>query len=172
MKKKNKNKKTINFFFVCRRFKNSIFCHACRGTQAKAPLYGCDYCSLSWHMDCIDPPISHPPNPASKWMCPSHADHFLVIALSHSLPFFLSHFNLFFISFLFPLQPKQRRKRRAQPEIEDEELPYRVEVEKEPPFQTVVLDGKQHILPERAVKIQFLERVIRFRKKHFPEFSL
>ena len=38
----------------------------------------CDYCPLSWHMDCIDPPMASMPNPARKWMCPTHVEHVLV----------------------------------------------------------------------------------------------
>ncbi|KAG9013861.1 hypothetical protein FRB93_000242 [Tulasnella sp. JGI-2019a] len=42
------------------------------GLKAMIP---CDYCPLSWHLDCLDPPmVTLPPN-HKKWMCPNHAEH-------------------------------------------------------------------------------------------------
>ena len=61
-----------------RRFQNSAFCFCCRGSALRGTLLMCDYCPLSWHMDCLDPPLSSPPYPTVKWMCPNHADRFLV----------------------------------------------------------------------------------------------
>ena len=95
----NNRMKQFQLHQFLRKFQNSSFCFVCRGTQMKATLYGCDYCPLSFHLDCIDPPISHPPNPAIKWMCPNHADRFLVFMrmkmLSPVLVFFLfSHIYL------------------------------------------------------------------------------
>lgn len=41
-----------------------------------APLIQCDYCSLLFHMDCLDPPLTA--FPAGKWMCPNHVEHLVV----------------------------------------------------------------------------------------------
>jgi hypothetical protein len=44
----------------------------------------CDYCSLQWHLDCLDPPMANPPpraangKPKNNWMCPNHIDHELL----------------------------------------------------------------------------------------------
>lgn len=42
----------------------------------------CDYCPLHWHMDCLDPPMTHfYPRKGTQmqdfgdWMCPVHVDH-------------------------------------------------------------------------------------------------
>ncbi|KAG2157585.1 uncharacterized protein EDB93DRAFT_1238461 [Suillus bovinus] len=40
-------------------------------------MVSCDYCSLHWHLDCLDPPLVTMPPFNKKWMCPNHADHVL-----------------------------------------------------------------------------------------------
>ncbi|KAI9006590.1 hypothetical protein CLU79DRAFT_780122 [Phycomyces nitens] len=54
-----------------------ILCYRCRKTAVSAPIVGCDYCTLYWHMDCLDPPMCIPPNSSRKWMCPNHVEHVL-----------------------------------------------------------------------------------------------
>ncbi|KAG2221371.1 hypothetical protein INT45_012417 [Circinella minor] len=51
--------------------------HKCRKSALHGRMITCDYCPLSWHMDCIDPPMASMPNPARKWMCPTHVEHVL-----------------------------------------------------------------------------------------------
>ncbi|XP_046682303.1 PHD finger protein 12 isoform X2 [Homalodisca vitripennis] len=50
-------------------------CFTCGRSCKKAPLIACDYCSLFYHMDCLDPPLTFPPK--GMWMCPSHCQHYL-----------------------------------------------------------------------------------------------
>lgn len=38
------------------------------------PMAKCDYCSLSWHLDCLDPPLPTAKTVGTKWKCPNHAD--------------------------------------------------------------------------------------------------
>jgi transcriptional regulatory protein PHF12/RCO1 len=38
----------------------------------------CDHCSLHWHLDCLDPPLSSMPPAHKKWMCPAHVEHIAV----------------------------------------------------------------------------------------------
>ncbi|KIY65730.1 hypothetical protein CYLTODRAFT_424093 [Cylindrobasidium torrendii FP15055 ss-10] len=40
-------------------------------------IVSCDYCSLHWHLDCLDPPLSTAPPLTKKWMCPAHMEHVL-----------------------------------------------------------------------------------------------
>lgn len=40
-------------------------------------MISCDYCLLSWHLDCLDPPLVCLPPPHKKWMCPNHIEHVL-----------------------------------------------------------------------------------------------
>jgi len=55
----------------------SCFCHGCGKSALRGPLLVCDFCPLAWHLDCLWPPLSGPPPPFKKWMCPTHIDHFL-----------------------------------------------------------------------------------------------
>ena len=41
-------------------------------------IVSCDYCDLSWHLDCLDPPLDSMPLFGIKWMCPNHADQVYV----------------------------------------------------------------------------------------------
>lgn len=41
-------------------------------------IVSCDYCDLSWHLDCLDPPLDCMPLLGIKWMCPNHADQVYV----------------------------------------------------------------------------------------------
>ncbi|EGN96125.1 hypothetical protein SERLA73DRAFT_170540 [Serpula lacrymans var. lacrymans S7.3] len=40
-------------------------------------MLSCDYCSLHWHLDCLDPPLASMPPFGKKWMCPNHTDQVL-----------------------------------------------------------------------------------------------
>ncbi|PYH85903.1 hypothetical protein BO82DRAFT_428883 [Aspergillus uvarum CBS 121591] len=65
-----------------------IFCFKCAGSAASGrPIIQCDICPLSWHLDCLDPPMAAPPAqvPGSdlahhNWICPNHAWHDYVYA--------------------------------------------------------------------------------------------
>ncbi|KAJ2156088.1 hypothetical protein GGF46_005422 [Coemansia sp. RSA 552] len=52
-----------------------IMCYRCRLSALHGLVVRCDYCPLSWHWDCLDPPLSSAPPPHRKWMCPNHAEH-------------------------------------------------------------------------------------------------
>jgi PHD-finger len=54
------------------------------------PILSCDYCSLHWHMDCLDPPMTGIPAKEKKWMCPNHIEHMFVsqiLILPSSAPY-------------------------------------------------------------------------------------
>lgn len=51
-------------------------CFSCSKSCKRAPLISCDYCSLFFHQDCLDPPMTA--LPAGRWMCPNHPQHFIV----------------------------------------------------------------------------------------------
>ncbi|KAI3643652.1 hypothetical protein MP228_009816 [Amoeboaphelidium protococcarum] len=51
------------------------FCHQCGQSFVKGTLISCDYCPLHFHMDCLNPPLTIPPQQKDrKWKCPAHAD--------------------------------------------------------------------------------------------------
>lgn len=39
----------------------------------------CGFCGLSWHLDCLDPPLAKEPPLAKKWRCPAHVDDLLAV---------------------------------------------------------------------------------------------
>lgn len=51
-------------------------CFSCKKSCKRAPLISCDYCTLFFHQDCLDPPMTA--LPAGRWMCPNHPQHFIV----------------------------------------------------------------------------------------------
>ncbi|KAG1122201.1 hypothetical protein G6F42_011699 [Rhizopus arrhizus] len=54
-----------------------ILCYQCRKTALRKPMINCDFCPLHWHLDCLNPPMASPPNPAKKWRCPNHIEHII-----------------------------------------------------------------------------------------------
>jgi len=49
------------------------YCFICRKSSIKqGPSIHCDYCSLTYHLDCLTPPITSLPLLNNKWMCPNH----------------------------------------------------------------------------------------------------
>jgi hypothetical protein len=59
--------------------------------EAWKSIVSCDYCSLHWHLDCLDPPLSSMPPEGKRWMCPNHADKLLVS--TDSMPVVESSYN-------------------------------------------------------------------------------
>jgi len=57
-----------------------IMCYVCVKTSRVGPLVTCDYCPLSFHLDCLDPPMSEIPR--DVWMCPNHVESYLDTCLS------------------------------------------------------------------------------------------
>ncbi|KAF9532372.1 hypothetical protein CPB83DRAFT_891105 [Crepidotus variabilis] len=47
-------------------------------------MVSCDYCTLHWHLDCLNPPLSTLPPFNKKWMCPNHAER--VLPLKRRIP--------------------------------------------------------------------------------------
>ncbi|KAK9480382.1 hypothetical protein V1514DRAFT_195629 [Lipomyces japonicus] len=51
----------------------TILCYRCgKSSLDERPIASCDYCSLHWHLDCVDPPMNTMPSGNRKWMCPNH----------------------------------------------------------------------------------------------------
>lgn len=50
-----------------------ILCNRCgRSSDGERPIISCDYCPSRFHLDCLDPPLTIPPNRNKAWMCPCH----------------------------------------------------------------------------------------------------
>ncbi|KAM0684688.1 hypothetical protein MDAP_000462 [Mitosporidium daphniae] len=53
----------------------SYMCHGCGGSALRGPMIECDFCSFSWHLDCLNPPMAMVPAASKKWLCPLHIAH-------------------------------------------------------------------------------------------------
>ncbi|RPA93164.1 hypothetical protein L873DRAFT_1706454 [Choiromyces venosus 120613-1] len=115
-----------------------ILCHSCRKSAADGQrIISCDFCPLNWHLDCVSPmPMPNPPPAQKKWMCPAHADMYQ------------------------PRRPKKavivdaylRRGMKNNGVIE-------IENEEEETFEEVLISGVVYRLPERGIKLDFIEKV-------------
>lgn len=49
-------------------------------------IVDCDFCSLHWHLDCLDPPLASAPKRFGRgtWKCPCHVDSEITIPRSAS----------------------------------------------------------------------------------------
>lgn len=70
-----------------------MLCYRCgKSALNRQEMIPCDFCSLHWHLDCVDPPMANPPprGPNGRqiytWMCPNHVQHEL-LAHDPALPF-------------------------------------------------------------------------------------
>ncbi|WRT68508.1 uncharacterized protein IL334_005484 [Kwoniella shivajii] len=108
-------------------------------------IVSCDYCSLSWHLDCLDPPLSSMPNSGRKWMCPNHAEQAL---------------------------PRRRTVRNDLEtiDIESRHQPNNGNIvivpEPEPPkgpmldYEDLIINRKKFRVPERIIRLDFWEKVM------------
>lgn len=69
----------------------SSFRHSNTTTTLWKSIASCDYCSLHWHLDCLDPPLASMPAAHKKWMCPAHVQHVAVSVRSSSRSDIFSH---------------------------------------------------------------------------------
>jgi hypothetical protein len=54
------------------------YCFICRkSSKNHIPSIHCDYCPLTYHLDCLNPPMTSLPSSTDKWMCPNHIEPIL-----------------------------------------------------------------------------------------------
>ncbi|CAF2636996.1 unnamed protein product [Rotaria sp. Silwood2] len=75
--------------------KNSLtsekYCFICRKSSLKqGPSIHCDYCLLTYHLDCLTPPMISLPLLNEKWMCPNHIEPILDRYLTKKKKFSIS----------------------------------------------------------------------------------
>ncbi|EFX00425.1 phd finger domain protein [Grosmannia clavigera kw1407] len=68
---------TPDFFRIRDAEGRAVLCHSCDGfAKEDRPIIPCAFCSLWWHIDCLDPPLANPPV-LRNWRCPAHVDDLL-----------------------------------------------------------------------------------------------
>lgn len=51
------------------------YCFTCRkSTSKQGPSIHCDYCPLTYHLDCLTSSVTSLPSINEKWMCPNHTE--------------------------------------------------------------------------------------------------
>lgn len=128
----------------------AIICHECHNTALTGqPIIPCNSCSLSFHLDCLDPPLSNPP-PPGKWKCPCHVDDLL-----NALPGALGPAHKFRKpKAVKAVKPAFARGNRNNGHIEIENEPS----DKEDGFYDQKEYGQVYKLPERGIKLDFLSK--------------
>jgi hypothetical protein len=143
---------------------NLIVCHRCNLTSNGRDIIPCDYCPARWHLDCLDPPLAVPPrrrkdNPNSTWRCPLHIESDLATRDRQELatPGELGR------------MPRLRRPKHAIPYDVGLTRGYKnnglidIELMKddEPNIEEVDRMGTVVRLPEKGIRLDFIDRVKR-----------
>ncbi|GLB35183.1 putative PHD-finger [Lyophyllum shimeji] len=124
-------------------------------TVAKAPpdawksIVSCDYCSLHWHLDCLDPPLSTMPPFTKKWMCPNHAER--ILPPKRRIP---KH-NVPPIEITKPRQFNNGNIEIIHPEVTrvPHTIPSHVAVDE------VLINGRRYRVPERVIVLDFWNKL-------------
>ncbi|KAF4578654.1 hypothetical protein EYR40_001196 [Pleurotus pulmonarius] len=111
------------------------------------PIVSCDYCSLHWHLDCLEPPLPIMPTFTKKWMCPNHSEH--VIPLKRRIP---KH-NAPPIDITGPNQFNNGNIEVIQPETMPNNTQTKVAVDE------VLINGRRYRVPERVIVLDFWNRI-------------
>lgn len=111
------------------------------------PIVSCDYCSLHWHLDCLEPPLAIMPTFTKKWMCPNHAEQ--VIPLKRRIP---KH-NAPPIDITGPNQFNNGNIEVIQPETMPNNTQAKVAVDE------VLINGRRYRVPERVIVLDFWNRI-------------
>ncbi|KAL8810700.1 MAG: hypothetical protein Q9200_002378 [Gallowayella weberi] len=127
---------------------NIILCYKCHeSAMGRREMVNCDFCSLYWHLDCVNPPLASAPKKFGKstWKCPNHVDSEIAVPRSASGKIYKIR------------RPKDPRvivpaltrgiKNNGMIEIEDEIS----EEEDQPP-------GTIFLIPARTVKLDFISK--------------
>lgn len=130
----------------------AILCSRCN-LQASAPnraIVPCTFCSLSWHLDCLDVPLAK--EPGRPWRCPAHVDDLLgtipnVLAPAH-------RFRKIKGSSVIKQAVTRGLKNNGHIEIENEPT----DDEEELGFFEQREYGRVYKVPEHGIKLDFISR--------------
>ena len=143
---------------------NLITCYRCQMTSNGRDIIPCDYCPARWHLDCLDPPLAVPPrrrhdNPNFTWRCPLHIENDLATMgrADSAAPGDLGR------------MPRLRKPRNAKASDVSFGRGFKnnglieVEVMKDddPKIREVEMMGTIYRLPEKDIRLDFVDRVKR-----------
>lgn len=136
---------------------NPILCHNCHlsASQPSRAIIPCSYCSLFWHLDCLDPPLAKEPPPGRSWRCPAHVDDLL-----EKVPGTLGPAHRFRkIKGASLIKPILSRGIRNNGHIEIENTPSEDE-DQGSGFYEQREYGHVYKLPEEGIKLDFISRYV------------
>ena len=153
---------------------NIITCYRCGLTSHGRDIIPCDYCPARWHLDCVDPPLAVAPKrrlgdkPNHSWRCPLHAEHDLAnVGRTGAAPGDLGRIPRLRkpkggVLYDVNLTRGFRNNGIVEIELEKEEA--------EAEIRELEMQGKVYRLPEKGVKLDFIDRVKRswFEDQSFP----
>ncbi|KAF8502553.1 hypothetical protein BU17DRAFT_58719 [Hysterangium stoloniferum] len=108
-------------------------------------IASCDYCSLHWHLDCLDPPLACMPPAHKKWMCPAHVEH---IAPKRRIP-----------KQVPPVTDITTRNRPNNGNIEIIPADNSIEKSIKMNVDEVHINGRRYRVPERVVVLDFWDKI-------------
>ncbi|KAF8590137.1 hypothetical protein K439DRAFT_1657461 [Ramaria rubella] len=117
-------------------------------------IVSCGYCSLHWHLDCLDPPLSSMPPAHKKWLCPAHVEH---VAPTRRVP-----------KQVPPISHVTARKRPNNGNIDSIPADNAVEKSKKMKVDEVHINGWRYRIPERVVVLDFWDKLDRRRRPPAP----
>ncbi|KAF8582197.1 hypothetical protein K439DRAFT_1635501 [Ramaria rubella] len=117
-------------------------------------IVSCDYCSLHWHLDCLDPPLSSMPPAHKKWMCPAHVEH---VAPKRRVP-----------KQVQPISDITARNRPNNGNIDIIPADNAAEKSKKMKVDEVHINGRRYRIPERVIVLDFWDKLNRRRRPPAP----
>ncbi|KAJ6547196.1 hypothetical protein B0H19DRAFT_1266136 [Mycena capillaripes] len=119
-----------------------------RTANAEIPkiIVSCDFCSLHWHLDCLDPPLPTMPPINKKWMCPNHAEQVLLPKLripKQAAPIEITKPKQFNNGIIEIIHPQTASTTQVKKVAVDE----------------VLINGRRYRVPERIVVLDFWNKV-------------
>lgn len=152
-----------------------IHCYKCGKTALGGRMIvPCDYCSLHWHLDCLDPPLANPPPRGNKssrppWRCPNHIEHSLKNLATTVMPAAARHKKAaasedddVSTRTRKVRKPKNPRVVDAASAVPNEGIIEVAMEESDEEFAEEDRHGRIYRVPERAIKLDFIERAKRY----------
>ncbi|KAJ7184142.1 hypothetical protein C8R46DRAFT_1063020 [Mycena filopes] len=115
-------------------------------TEISKSMVSCDYCTLHWHLDCLDPPMPTMPPINKKWMCPNHAEKVLLPKLripKQAAPIEITKPKQFNNGIIEIIHPQTASTSKVKKVTVDE----------------VLINGRRYRVPERIVVLDFWNKV-------------
>ncbi|KAJ7445824.1 hypothetical protein B0H11DRAFT_404215 [Mycena galericulata] len=115
-------------------------------TETPKSIVSCDYCSLHWHLDCLDPPLPTMPPFNKKWMCPNHTERVLLPKLripKQAAPIEITKPKQFNNGIIEIIHPQTASTSHVKKVAVDE----------------VLINGRRYRVPERIVVLDFWNKV-------------